>query len=346
MPNIPEYRKVRQYVLDNIVLHEKHDERIISERELALLMNVSRLTVRYALKELLEEGILFVKKGKGMFVNPEHMTLNYGMARRNYKVMTLWGDGSMLMLDGFFVGILEQLCAVYKSLPVFLQNSVFTGGNGNMAEEISMYRPDGIFWVRPREKHQKMIEELRAQIPVCVFGNSAGAGGFSLSVDYTEAGRAAAEYFKTHGCKKTLFLGCASVGSIQRDMFAGWQENSEGKAWYGNLDSLNWEAELDSLLDQNPDGIFVYGSRYQFVDRKLAERRQSDVRLLTDENYWGTYGVCRQPDAKLILISQEMARLAAHQLFQVMDAKENHPIETIFYPEIIERENNRFVLNQ
>ncbi|PRX32459.1 GntR family transcriptional regulator [Orenia metallireducens] len=62
------------YQLENIIREkvEKGDygveEQIPSERELSELFKLSRMTVRRALNELVEEGILYRKRGQGTFV--------------------------------------------------------------------------------------------------------------------------------------------------------------------------------------------------------------------------------------------------------------------------------------
>ena len=174
MPGIPEYRRVRQYVLDRIAEHEDPRKRFLSEREISRIMGVSRLTVRYALKELVEDQWLLIRKGKGMFVNPDRCWRRGVIKQKCFRVMIIWQDGKLMTLDVFFVGILEQLCSVFKSLPVEMQNGNFVGGAERIREEIEMYHPDGIIWVRPLDVLYPLIEELREKIPVCIVGREKG----------------------------------------------------------------------------------------------------------------------------------------------------------------------------
>ena len=66
---IPAYYQIKQIILEKINNSEwKVGQCIASERELSEAYGVSRMTVRQALGELVQEGILLREKGKGTFV--------------------------------------------------------------------------------------------------------------------------------------------------------------------------------------------------------------------------------------------------------------------------------------
>lgn len=66
---IPAYYQIKQIILEKINKSEwVVGQCIASERELSEVYGVSRMTVRQALGELVQEGILFREKGKGTFV--------------------------------------------------------------------------------------------------------------------------------------------------------------------------------------------------------------------------------------------------------------------------------------
>ncbi len=343
MAGIPEYRRVRQFVLDRIAVHEDPRKRFLSEREISRIMGVSRLTVRYALKELVEDEWLQVRKGEGMFVNPDRCWRNGVVNRKRYRVMIIWQDGKLMTLDGFFIGILEQLCAVFKSYPIEMQNVNFIGGTERIREEIEMYHPDGILWVRPPDQLYPLVEELRRMVPVCILGREKGKSGFSVALDYEAAGRIAAEYFCAHGCRKVAFVGGMPSWEIRSPIYTGWRSVFLDR--YGECDdSLNlyqYSADsmekLDHLLAGDPDGIFIFGCDYILLDNRLAGQRKRIPRILTDENFWGTYRAHNPPDAKLFLLPPEMARAAAEVLFRAMSEPEYQKNEIVFQPIIQER---------
>lgn len=66
---IPAYFQLKNYILDQISSGQWQKEQPIpSERELSELARVSRMTVRQAINELVNEGILYRLKGKGTYI--------------------------------------------------------------------------------------------------------------------------------------------------------------------------------------------------------------------------------------------------------------------------------------
>ena len=65
----PKYQMVKDYVLSQIENQEfTKDDRIPSESEFSKLLDVSSITVRKALSELVNEGVIYRIRGKGSFV--------------------------------------------------------------------------------------------------------------------------------------------------------------------------------------------------------------------------------------------------------------------------------------
>ncbi len=66
---LPAYYQIKQVIKGWIVNREFNiNEKIYSENELASMFNVSRLTVRQAISQLVQEGFLTSKRGGGTFV--------------------------------------------------------------------------------------------------------------------------------------------------------------------------------------------------------------------------------------------------------------------------------------
>ncbi len=71
---IPIYYQLKQDFLDNISSGKWQSGHCInSERELSEYYGVSRMTIRQALGELVQEGILYKEKGKGTFVSEKRL---------------------------------------------------------------------------------------------------------------------------------------------------------------------------------------------------------------------------------------------------------------------------------
>lgn len=67
---IPVYYQLKNIILDKIKKGEYPEGSLIpSERDLGENLNISRMTVRQALNQLVTEGVLYREKGKGTFVS-------------------------------------------------------------------------------------------------------------------------------------------------------------------------------------------------------------------------------------------------------------------------------------
>ena len=65
----PLYQQIKQDLLDQINQHVlKPGDGLPSEAQLAAQYNVSRITIRRAIKDLIQQGVLFSLQGKGTFV--------------------------------------------------------------------------------------------------------------------------------------------------------------------------------------------------------------------------------------------------------------------------------------
>lgn len=68
---VPLYIQIAENLKDNIRIGKwKEGEKIPSEKELCEIYNVSRITVRNAIEELVKENYLYRERGRGTFVKP------------------------------------------------------------------------------------------------------------------------------------------------------------------------------------------------------------------------------------------------------------------------------------
>jgi GntR family transcriptional regulator len=74
---LPVYYQIKQAIKNWIITKEFNPgEKIFSENELAERFNVSRLTVRQAISQLIQEGFLISKRGEGTFVTQNECLIN------------------------------------------------------------------------------------------------------------------------------------------------------------------------------------------------------------------------------------------------------------------------------
>jgi GntR family transcriptional regulator len=93
--NKPLYTRIQEYIAELILSGKlKPDSKIDSEREFSETLGVSRMTVRKALTELVNEGLLERKHGSGTYVSRPKITIeskemaNYVEAMRSRNIAT------------------------------------------------------------------------------------------------------------------------------------------------------------------------------------------------------------------------------------------------------------------
>ena len=84
---LPKYYQLRETLREQIEVLQA-GQPIPSENELCLAHDVSRITVRKALNDLIHQGLLYTVQGKGTFVSPHKFRVQWapgdsGLSRRH-----------------------------------------------------------------------------------------------------------------------------------------------------------------------------------------------------------------------------------------------------------------------
>lgn len=196
------YISIRKYVIDQVVRTGSTPKRLASMRALATRFGVGSSTVQRALKDLVDDGYLTVKKGVGMFTNPE-----FSWRGRKQKIIeVLIADGRQIYFEKYLASLLS---AVIPGLT----------NEGRMIHFIDFFNfnkrtfsgPDAasqaLIWLYPDLcEHQSAIDFINSvRIPV-IF-----AGGFSTKhhcarYNWEEEGYTAARALLKEGRKKIMLL--------------------------------------------------------------------------------------------------------------------------------------------
>ena len=125
---MPRYLEIKQEILEQIKTKEVNTS-IPSERELSLLFDASRMTIRKAIDELVEEGVLYRDKNKGTFI-ADHTFVN----RNSSKEILLEQDvddyissfqiSCVRHRNTFLCECNSRLCAAYHILTHVTTNKV------------------------------------------------------------------------------------------------------------------------------------------------------------------------------------------------------------------------------
>lgn len=163
--SVAEYKKIRAYVIDEIIRSGNAPMRLESNRDMARRFRVSRPTVIKALKDLIEDGFLTVKPGRlGTFTCPERLKRKkkgkiIGLVLCNGKNVFVTRQEARWASDA-----METLMAISNSYAV--QNIFLTGLKAEAAREIMDTGIDGLIWISPSESMRATITELhKAGVP-------------------------------------------------------------------------------------------------------------------------------------------------------------------------------------
>lgn len=107
------YYQVKSIIFDNIKNKVwEMNSKIPAERELCEMYNVSRITVRQALKELEDEGYLYRKQGKGTFVTGQKFVQRLSQFYSFSEEITKMGAVPSAKIISFSIGEVGESVAV------------------------------------------------------------------------------------------------------------------------------------------------------------------------------------------------------------------------------------------
>jgi DNA-binding LacI/PurR family transcriptional regulator len=312
----------------------------MSERELCAKLDVSRTTARKALKELIDEGVIYVKPGRGMFGNAAMWRNSSPKYCRFHKIMVIHGNCRSIYIDGFFMDVLARMYDHFKTLPVLLQTLNCIGPIERTPEEIEMYSPDGVIWIRPSGNMSEVIAELRKKIPVCVVGNLPTGGSFCVTMDYRQAGHLAASWFLDRGLSQPIFVGHDHESAIKSALLQGWMEAfaTRGTAYDERLRidmAGDMAGRMRELMKNKTDGVFTFATELIHVDNVLTATGVKDCPVVMDgPSHYLARMSKTVPVARLILFPPSLAEMAAENMFQCLEVKGFEPGEIVLAPTI------------
>ncbi len=108
--SVPLYLQLRNILLKRINTGElSPHERLPSERELVQQFGISRMTVRRTLQDLVQEGILYTRVGKGTFVSNVHFEQNHVLTGFTEEMQRLRQDVSSQVLEFIIIPAANHL---------------------------------------------------------------------------------------------------------------------------------------------------------------------------------------------------------------------------------------------
>ena len=140
----------------------KQGECILSERELSEIYGISRMTIRQALAELVQEGILIKKKGKGTFVSDTKFTQKNIMS---FSEIIKEADKKLenVILDFKIINTPKELKSIFNEDKLFFINRNRVVDNEVIANEV-IYMPYSLGKTLTREELKNSIYKFLESI--------------------------------------------------------------------------------------------------------------------------------------------------------------------------------------
>lgn len=207
----PLYKRLTKVVRDSIESHAlEPDDPVPSERDIAERLGISRVTVRKAIEELTEEGLLVRKRGSGTFVagrvEKSFATLtsfSEDMAARGRSVSSEWlvRERGLVTPEESLSLSLSPGAAVYRfhrirfadGVPMALELSTIAGGAlpSEQAVEASLYDALRAQGQNPQRALQRLRAVLFTQEQAQLLGIQPHSAGLLIErIGYNGEGRA------------------------------------------------------------------------------------------------------------------------------------------------------------
>lgn len=208
------YIDIKDYLSD--LIGKGQDGGILpSERQLCTYMDASRVTVRRAIGELENDGLIRRQKGKGAFINKRHK-----------KQGTL----------NLFLGIPEKLGRYIGETPVVgcIDNVInrdialhIFNTRGDISESVKRamkYNTHGVIGIQPSEPDYRVYEELRKRgYPVLLINRIIKNSHYNyVSTDYFTDGFRSTEFLINKGHQKILFAGLSKQLHFSGHIYDGY----------------------------------------------------------------------------------------------------------------------------
>lgn len=248
------------------------DDRLGSHRELAQHYGVSLITVKKALTELIREGLLYARVGKGTFVARTERPVNH---RDHRSIGVVLRD----LDEPFFSEITRVVEDLAYEAGYNIMLSVSAGRREKEAGQIRHFRSigvDGLLIASMHSSHRapRVVRELHtAHFPYVMVSYVADADMYYVGVDHEEGAYLATTHLLKQGRTRIGYMGTPPDDLLSALRETGYRRALEAqghpyrrKLVYPVLTGSSWErydaayaAGRNIARQQNPpDAFFVY----------------------------------------------------------------------------------------
>jgi hypothetical protein len=258
---LPNYEKIRRYVIGEVANAGDTPMRLASNREIARQFGVSHPTVIKALRELVAEGYLTVKPGcLGTFTNPGKFDVE-GKAK---QIGLVQFDGKTVFEMLFTCELVQAFSSTLlrKSSRYKIQNCFLSGSREKANEELATYDFEAIVWFFPGALAMECIDKLQKTGLTTVFADDDPNSDSVVYLDHEVINFEVASAMLAEGRRKIMLLVPEKATFMERSI-AGVEQAFAQQGLRFDRDSMVVAAPSDLrcvtfegiFKDVIPDGI-------------------------------------------------------------------------------------------
>lgn len=349
----PLYKKLKNEITKFIVNQEwSIGQKIPSEKQLGEKYNISRLTVRRALREVTYKGLIYSLPGKGYFVKSniigsDKVKSDYTIAISSYEQNSIENDDKMgsWFTNGISNGLMKG-CYNHNILANFITLEDFDRSKiSSILEKI-----EGLIWVNPEREKQSIIKDISNDMPILVINRAFPGSQINyIKIDNYRGSRIVTGHLIELGHTR---IGCISGKRTLEYSEERWRGYADAHIEKGvKLDrdltiEINdafedFSLQLDELFSRECTAVFIAGGSLIPFTLKYFHKREinipDDISIVGfDEvpvaNNLSPIMTVKQP-------LEELGITAVKTLLKIVNKEISEPVEMIMETEIIRRDS-------
>ncbi len=312
-----EYQRIRQYVIDQVLLAGRERKRLSSIRELAAQFGVSIATIQWALRELIDDGFITAEKGIGLFTNPAKAWLT----EPTQVIGVLTADGRQVYYERFLWNLLASVGKSVTKAEKLLYNINLFYAKHKTSVQFEHSQLAGVVWIAPNFAPSDVTETFFKSLDVPVVTVSHSRPGcsclrFDEELEGYEVGKKLIGLDKTNPVIVAKDSDMLQLLGIRRAFDEAGLRLNEKLILYRHEGTLE---KLRTIIDLmgDPEAIYAMGGMLYGITPILREKQVDFDRclLIGEEVVW-------KPDFRGWQISQDfdaLADLAVQQLLAEID---------------------------
>jgi DNA-binding LacI/PurR family transcriptional regulator/DNA-binding transcriptional regulator YhcF (GntR family) len=334
----PGYLRVRQGVYNLIENNGSSVDRIPTEFELCKMFEVSRSTVRRALKLLVGEGFLISRPGIGTFVSSEKFQQRMATSNTSEQIKIGYTHeaGRLVQFDldsaHKFMPILEYLTERNYVVDFFTSS----GSPDNVVKDLQRANINYLIWTGPFNGQLETLHAIKAAGIKLILLETYPWEGFNVvGTDGFKQGYLAAKYLLERGRRNLLYV----TYNMQEPVYK-WKEKGFRSALkeYGLTDSSVRTATYDEFENVckyggKIDGIFCQSGGLWI---KNLEKILTKYKIEVPENCEIVTVNAKMGYPAVVERLKEAALFVAQKMVELVEGEITTPFQKLFEPELIE----------